>query len=79
MPQSIFFAHANGFPSATYGKLFAALAPDFQVQHLEQHGHDPRFPVNDNWSNLVDELIQPRGRRRGFRPPCPCRRGRLRR
>ena len=27
------------------------------VQHLEQHGHDPRFPVNDNWSNLVDELI----------------------
>ncbi|PTU78809.1 alpha/beta hydrolase [Pseudomonas indoloxydans] len=57
MPQSIFFAHANGFPSATYGKLFAALAPDFQVQHLEQHGHDPRFPVNDNWSNLVDELI----------------------
>ena len=57
MPQSIFFAHANGFPSATYGKLSAALAPDFQVQHLEQHGHDPRFPVNDNWSNLVDELI----------------------
>ena len=57
MPQSIFFAHANGFPSATYGKLFAALAPEFQVQHLEQHGHDPRFPVNDNWSNLVDELI----------------------
>jgi len=57
MPQPIFFAHANGFPSATYGKLFAALAPDFQVRHLEQHGHDPRFPVNDNWSNLVDELI----------------------
>jgi pimeloyl-ACP methyl ester carboxylesterase len=57
MTQSVFFAHANGFPSATYGKLFAALAPDYRVQHLEQHGHDPRFPVNDNWSNLVDELI----------------------
>jgi pimeloyl-ACP methyl ester carboxylesterase len=57
MTQSVFFAHANGFPSATYGKLFAALAPDYQVQHLDQHGHDPRFPVNDNWSNLVDELI----------------------
>jgi pimeloyl-ACP methyl ester carboxylesterase len=57
MTQSVFFAHANGFPSATYGKLFSALAPDYQVQHLEQHGHDPRFPVNDNWSNLVDELI----------------------
>lgn len=57
MPQTIFFAHANGFPSATYGKLFAALAPHYQVQHLAQHGHDPRFPVNDNWSNLVDELL----------------------
>ena len=57
MHQPVFFAHANGFPSATYGKLFAALAPDYAVQHLEQHGHDPRFPVNDNWSNLVDELI----------------------
>ncbi len=57
MSQSVFFAHANGFPSATYGKLFAALAPDYQVQHLEQHGHDPRFPVDDNWENLVAELI----------------------
>ncbi|MGH8353209.1 MAG: alpha/beta fold hydrolase [Pseudomonas sp.] len=57
MSQSVFFAHANGFPSATYGKLFAALAPEYRVQHLEQHGHDPRFPVDDNWENLVDELI----------------------
>lgn len=57
MTQQIFFAHANGFPSATYGKLFAALAPDYQVKHLAQHAHDPRFPVNDNWQNLVDELI----------------------
>jgi len=57
MSQPVFFAHANGFPSATYGKLFAALAPDYRVQHLEQHGHDPRFPVNDNWENLVDELL----------------------
>lgn len=57
MSQHIFFAHANGFPSATYGKLFAALAPDYQVRHLAQHAHDPRFPVNENWQNLVDELL----------------------
>lgn len=57
MSQPIFFAHANGFPSATYGKLFAALAPDYRVLHLQQHGHDPAFPVDDNWNNLVDELI----------------------
>ncbi|MBI6899340.1 alpha/beta hydrolase [Pseudomonas putida] len=57
MSQQIFFAHANGFPSATYGKLFAALGPDYEVRHLAQHAHDPRFPVNDNWQNLVDELL----------------------
>ena len=57
MSRQIFFAHANGFPSATYGKLFNALAPDFCVTHLSQHGHDPRYPVDNNWHNLVDELI----------------------
>lgn len=57
MPQAIFFSHANGFPSATYAKLFAALAPEFEVRHLEMHGHDPRFPVDANWRNLVDELL----------------------
>ncbi|NER61931.1 alpha/beta hydrolase [Pseudomonas sp. MAFF212428] len=57
MTQQIFFAHANGFPSATYGKLFAALAPDYQVSHLPLHAHDPRFVVNDNWQSLVDELL----------------------
>ena len=56
MSQSV-FAHANGFPSATYAKLFEALAPEYRVDHLEMHGHDPRFPVNDNWDNLVDELL----------------------
>ncbi len=57
MSQPVFFAHANGFPSATYSKLFAALGADYAVQFLPQHGHDPRFPVNHNWTNLVDELI----------------------
>jgi len=28
MPQPIFFAHAKGFRSATYGKFFAAMGPD---------------------------------------------------
>lgn len=36
MSQTIFFAHANGFPSATYGKLFSALEPDYRIRHLEQ-------------------------------------------
>lgn len=57
MSQQVFFAHANGFPSATYGKLFAGLGPDYTVSHLPQHAHDPRFPVDENWQTLVDELI----------------------
>lgn len=58
MTQRIFFAHANGFPSATYRKLFQALGPEYEVSHLDRHGHDPRFPVDDNWQNLVQELIE---------------------
>jgi pimeloyl-ACP methyl ester carboxylesterase len=57
MTQLLFFAHANGFPSGTYGKLFAALGPEFEIRHLDQHAHNPRFPVTDNWLELVDELI----------------------
>jgi pimeloyl-ACP methyl ester carboxylesterase len=57
MSQSVFFAHANGFPSATYATLFAALGDEYPVESLVQHGHDPRFPVADNWQALVDELI----------------------
>lgn len=58
MSKRIFFAHANGFPCATYTKLFEALAPEYEVLHLELHGHDPRFPVDDNWTCLVEELAQ---------------------
>lgn len=58
MSQRIFFAHANGFPSATYRKLFDALAPEYEVTHMDRHGHDPRFPVDDNWNNLLDELFE---------------------
>ena len=57
MSQPVFFAHANGFPSATYGKLFRALGSDYAVDFLEQHGHDPRFPVSDNWEKKNRELI----------------------
>jgi hypothetical protein len=53
MSQHVFFTHANGFPSATYGKLFDALAPEYAVAHLSQHGHDPRFrwtTIGRTWS-----------------------------
>lgn len=52
----IHFAHANGFPAQTYTKLFSLLAGDFEINYLERHGHNPQFPVTDNWHFLRDEL-----------------------
>lgn len=52
----IHFAHANGFPARTYTKLFSFLADDFEIGFLTRHGHDPQFPVSDNWKFLRDEL-----------------------
>lgn len=57
MPKEIIhFAHANGFPSKTYSKIFSFLEKDFEIGFLERHAHNPKFPVDDNWHNLRDEL-----------------------
>ncbi len=52
----IHFAHANGFPALVYKKLFSELSDEFDVFFLERHGHNPEFPVTDNWTFLKDEL-----------------------
>lgn len=52
----IHFAHANGFPAKTYTKLFSYLKDEYDVNYLERHAHDPKFPVTDNWERLRDEL-----------------------
>lgn len=54
--DKIFFAHANGFPARTYTKLFSFLEKDFEIDFLERLGHNPKFPVTDNWHYLRDEL-----------------------
>ena len=54
--QIIHFAHANGFPAKTYNKLFSYLEDDFEVNYLERHAHNPKFPVTDGWERLRDEL-----------------------
>ncbi|MFT4994667.1 MAG: pimeloyl-ACP methyl ester carboxylesterase [Paraglaciecola sp.] len=51
------FAHANGFPAASYQKLFNGLPENFAVMALDKFGHNTRFPVSNNWSNQVAELI----------------------
>ncbi|NQT72889.1 MAG: alpha/beta hydrolase [Chloroflexi bacterium] len=55
--EVLHFAHANGFPSGTYGKLLRILENEYDVIAIEKFGHDPRYPVDENWSNLVKELI----------------------
>ena len=51
------FAHGNSYPAGSYNRLLEALRQHYDVRTLEMHGHDPRYPVDDGWHNLVDELI----------------------
>lgn len=56
--ETIYFAHANGFPAKTYSKLFSYLETDFEINYLERHAHNPKFPVTDGWERLRDELLE---------------------
>jgi pimeloyl-ACP methyl ester carboxylesterase len=51
------FTHGNSYPSGAYGRLLGDLGRDYDVRTTDMLGHDPRFPVDDNWHALVDELI----------------------
>ena len=51
------FSHGNSFPAATYSVLFKHLrARGFKVKAIDKFGHDPRFPVTNNWPYLVTQL-----------------------
>ncbi|PWW45872.1 alpha/beta fold hydrolase [Melaminivora alkalimesophila] len=53
----IVFSHANSFPAGTYRVLFAHLRErGFSVSAVERYGHDPRYPVSNNWPHLVQQL-----------------------
>jgi len=51
------FAHANSYPAGVYRQFFALLSQDFDIQSLDMHAHNPRYPVSDGWPHLVDEYI----------------------
>lgn len=58
MTIPIVFSHANSFPASTYRVLFADLQRrGFAVQAVEKFGHDPRYPVTNNWPHLVQQLV----------------------
>lgn len=53
----IVFSHANSFPAATYGVLFKHLrSRGFVVKAVDRFGHDPAYPVGNNWPGLVQQL-----------------------
>ncbi len=55
--RTIVFSHANSFPAATYQPLFEGWrAAGFDVFAVDKFGHDPRYPVTQNWPHLVTEL-----------------------
>lgn len=50
------FAHANGLPSACYSKMFTALGADFDICTVPVLGTDPKYPVDDNWVSLTEQV-----------------------
>lgn len=53
----IVFSHANSFPAATYSVMFRSLrSRGFTVKAVDKFGHEPGFPVTDNWPHLVQQL-----------------------
>lgn len=51
------FAHANGIPSAVYRAFHEGLAEAYDVRSVPALGIDPRFPVDDGWKGLVDQVV----------------------
>ncbi|MES2939111.1 MAG: alpha/beta hydrolase [Pseudomonadota bacterium] len=55
--STLVFSHGNSFPAATYGALFRNLrSRGYTVKAVEKFGHDPKYPVTDNWPHLVQQL-----------------------
>lgn len=52
------FAHANSYPAGVYRQYFDLLAPEFDIDALDMHAHDPAYPVTDGWPHLLQEYIR---------------------
>lgn len=57
MKELIHFAHGNGFPALCYSQMLDVLRSEFDICYLDKIGHNPLFPVSENWHNLVLEVI----------------------
>ena len=51
------FSHANSFGASTYRVMFDELRRlGHTVEALDQFGHNPKYPVTNNWPHVVEEL-----------------------
>jgi pimeloyl-ACP methyl ester carboxylesterase len=58
MSKTIVFSHANGFGAGCYRLLFEAWrSAGWSVHALPIIGHDPAYPVTNNWPHLRSQLI----------------------
>ena len=57
MRDLIHFAHGNGFPSPCYKQMLDSLEVRFDYCFIDRIGHDPLYPVEENWHNLVSEVL----------------------
>lgn len=55
--QVLHFAHGNGFTVNCYTKLLNILSQDYEVIALKKLGHNPEYPVDENWDSITRELI----------------------
>ena len=67
MRDKLHFSHGNGFPAECYRKMLGFLTERFDIGYINTIGHDPHYPVTDNWPHLVEELIDHIGTR--YRKP----------
>jgi pimeloyl-ACP methyl ester carboxylesterase len=57
MNARIIFSHGNSFPASTYKVMLDNLRDrGFQVGAVEMFGHDPQYPITNNWPHLVQQL-----------------------
>ena len=57
MKPLIHFAHANGVPSQVYQKLFDLLKDEYEVIYVPLLGTDKRYPIDNHWESLTNQVI----------------------
>lgn len=57
MKDLIHFAHGNGFPALCYKQLLDHLEQRYDYCYIDKIGHDPLYPVEENWQKLVTEVL----------------------